>query len=181
MATEAPTPLPVRASDEERDRAARRLRDSSVAGRMSLDTFSRRVERAYDARSREELGDLVADLPSERPAVRALTGAVEAASSLLAAIEAAWRRPRIPRLALPTEALAPVTIGRAPDCDCVLSDPTVSRHHAELRREGGEWVLVDLGSMNGTRLNGWRVLEAVAVRPGDQVSFGGARFRLGRG
>jgi hypothetical protein len=180
MAVDAPTPVPVRASDHDREHAARLLRDSSVAGRMSLDTFSRRIERAYGARNRNELGDLIADLPPRRRAVRLLTGAVEAASAFVAEVEAAWRRPRVPRLALPEVGRPSVTIGRAPDCDCMISDPTVSRHHAELRREGAEWILADLGSTNGTRLNGWRVTGSVAVRPGDQVAFGGARFRLGR-
>jgi hypothetical protein len=179
MAPEAPTPLPVRASDDERERAARALRNSSADGRISIDTYSHRLERAYAARSRDELGDLVADLPRRRLLTAVLTRALERVSALLAELEAAWRRPRVPRLALP--AADRVTIGRAPDCDCVISDPTVSRHHAELRRDASEWMIADLGSTNGTRLNGWRLTGETRVRPGDQVAFGSARFRVGRG
>jgi pSer/pThr/pTyr-binding forkhead associated (FHA) protein len=47
-----------------------------------------------------------------------------------------------------------------------------------LRRDGQAWVLVDLGSTNGTRVNGWRVDEGFTVRAGDWVSFGRAEFRL---
>jgi hypothetical protein len=181
MATEAPTPVPVCASDDDRERAARLLRDGSLEGRLSVDTFSRRVERAYGARSREELGELIADLPRRRRVVRLLTHAVESMSALVAELEAAWRRPRVPRLGLPEDGAPTLTIGRAPDCDCVIHDPTVSRHHAELRRRAGEWLLVDLGSTNGTRVNGWRLTGSVPVRPSDQVAFGSARFRVGRG
>jgi pSer/pThr/pTyr-binding forkhead associated (FHA) protein len=58
----------------------------------------------------------------------------------------------------------------------------VSRWHARLERAVGRWVLTDLGSTNGTRLNGWRVQHPVPVQPGDQLSFGSARFvvRAGR-
>jgi len=62
----------------------------------------------------------------------------------------------------------------------VLPGLTVSRYHAELRRQDEEWLLVDLESTNGTRLNGWRIDGPVVVRPGDQVTFGGVRFRLAR-
>ncbi len=68
-------------------------------------------------------------------------------------------------------------IGRAPDNDVVLDDLLVSRHHAELRREGGGWRLVDLGSPNGTHLNGRRVSDA-PVGPQDVVGIGHALLHL---
>ena len=71
-------------------------------------------------------------------------------------------------------------IGRSPGCDLVLEDPTVSRHHAELIRERDRWVLRDMGSTNGTRVNGWRVRRAV-VAPGDVIALGAQRLRFGRG
>ncbi len=58
----------------------------------------------------------------------------------------------------------------------MLRDLSVSRLHAELRRQGEEWLLVDIGSTNGTRLNGWRITGSVAVRPGDRVAFGSVGF-----
>lgn len=85
----------------------------------------------------------------------------------------------MPVLALPATD-GPVTLGRSRDCDCVLAEPSVSRRHAELRREGERWLLRDLGSRNGTRLNGVRLLDEAEVCPDDRVSFGDARFRLGR-
>jgi pSer/pThr/pTyr-binding forkhead associated (FHA) protein len=60
----------------------------------------------------------------------------------------------------------------------VLPEECVSRKHAQLWRDGERWLLRDLGSRNGTRVNGVRVLEAIEVRPGDRVSLGGANYRL---
>jgi len=70
------------------------------------------------------------------------------------------------------------TIGRTRDCDLCLSDLSVSRLHAELVRDGEGWLLGDLGSHNGTRLNGWLVRETVPVRAGDRVQFGSVTFIL---
>jgi hypothetical protein len=180
MATDAPTPLPLRVSAADRERAARMLRDGSVEGRMSLDTFSERIERVYRARSQDELSELVSDVRPAGAARRTLLRLVEWISRLGAEVEAAWERPRVPAIALPTRA-SRLTIGRATDCDCVVGESTVSRHHAELRRDGGRWLLRDLGSRNGTRVNGMLVLEPVEVRPGDRVALGDARYRLASG
>jgi hypothetical protein len=68
------------------------------------------------------------------------------------------------------------TIGRTRDCDLCLTDLSVSRLHAELVRDGDGWLLNDLGSHNGTRLNGWLVRETVSVRGGDLVEFGSVAF-----
>ena len=68
------------------------------------------------------------------------------------------------------------TIGRDQECDLYIPDMTVSRLHARLVREAEGWSLTDLGSTNGTRLNGWRVRTAVPVRAGDQILFGSAVF-----
>jgi hypothetical protein len=70
------------------------------------------------------------------------------------------------------------TIGRTRDCDLCLADLSVSRLHAELVRNGDGWLLNDLGSHNGTRLNGWLVRERVPVRGGDRVEFGSVTFIL---
>jgi hypothetical protein len=64
------------------------------------------------------------------------------------------------------------TIGRSRDADCVLRDPNVSRHHAELRRSpAGEWTIADLGSTNGIKVNGRRV-GSTRLRPGDRITVG---------
>jgi hypothetical protein len=180
MATaDAPTPIPGRASDADRRKIARLLQEHSTRGRLSRDTFAMRVERALTARSRAELDELVADVRDPGPLRRAAIAAVGWVSRLTADIESAWRAGRTPVLALPEHPTRPVTIGRAPDCDCHLTEPSVSRRHAQLRRVDETWLLRDLGSSNGTRLNGIRVTEEIEVRPGDQLSLGGVRYRLG--
>lgn len=68
------------------------------------------------------------------------------------------------------------TIGRTRDCDLCLTDLSVSRMHALLTRREDGWVLSDLGSQNGTRLNGWLVREPVPVHAGDRVEFGSMVF-----
>lgn len=176
MAEQAHTPPPTRVSDAERERAIRALRDRSVEGRISFDTFVRRLDLAFRARSRGELAALLDDLPPQGRVARRLTDTVFALSTLTTQLQAAWRGPRLPRLALPSARQERLTIGRAGDCDLMLADLSVSRHHAELRRQGEEWLLIDLGSTNGTRLNGWRIAGAVPVRPGDRVSFGPLGF-----
>jgi hypothetical protein len=172
------TPPPVRASDEDRERTIRALRERSVEGRLSFDTFIRRIDRALRARSRGELAALVDDLPPQGRLARRLTDAIFAVSAFTVRLEAAWREPRLPRLRLPPVDHPRFTIGRAGACNLVLHHPTVSRLHAELRPDGDQWLLTDLGSRNGTRLNGWRIDGPAAVRPGDRVSFGDLRFRL---
>jgi FHA domain/Domain of unknown function (DUF1707) len=68
------------------------------------------------------------------------------------------------------------SIGRTQDCDLRISDMSVSRRHAQLTRTEDGWLLSDLGSHNGTRINGWLVREPVPLRPGDMVQFGSATF-----
>ncbi len=70
-----------------------------------------------------------------------------------------------------------VTIGRLPDCDIVLSDPNVSRRHAEVRRRGNDFVVIDLGSTNGTRVNGAGVRER-RLADGDVITLGSTRIRF---
>jgi hypothetical protein len=64
-----------------------------------------------------------------------------------------------------------VVLGRSRECDIVVSDPNVSRRHAELRRDDGRWSIVDLGSTNGIKVNGRRVSDAT-LREGDRVTLG---------
>jgi FHA domain/DUF1707 SHOCT-like domain len=177
MATaDAPTPLPLRASEADRERAARLLRAGTADGRISTDTFIERIEWALGARNRSELDHLVSDVQAPGPLRRRALRAVTWFSSLKADVEAAWSAPRVPHLALP-QGGAPITIGRSPDCACQLDEPSVSRRHAELRRDGDRWLLRDLGSRNGTRVNGIRVTDEAEVRPGDNISLAGVRFR----
>ncbi|PVG84255.1 hypothetical protein DDE18_01070 [Nocardioides gansuensis] len=86
----------------------------------------------------------------------------------------------VPTLTLPDHRRPILILGRAGDCDVVLADPTVSRVHAVLMRYGGQWLLLDRGSTNGTTVNGRRTWGTIAVRPGDLVTFGRLGFRLAR-
>ena len=72
----------------------------------------------------------------------------------------------------------PVTIGRLADCQVVLSDPNISRRHAEIRKddETGGHLIVDLGSTNGTKVNG-AVIKNHRLRDGDEITLGATRLR----
>lgn len=71
-----------------------------------------------------------------------------------------------------------LTVGRAPDCDLVIDDPSVSKHHATLSWDGkNRRVLIeDQKSSNGTHLNGEKLNMKMGVKDGDTISFGDARF-----
>jgi serine phosphatase RsbU (regulator of sigma subunit) len=64
-----------------------------------------------------------------------------------------------------------VVIGRSPDCDVVLASDSVSRQHAELVAHGDAWSVRDLGSRNGTGVNGVRVNGERALQPGDVLQI----------
>ena len=147
----------MRPSDDTRERTVKRLRRGYVAGRLDTDTFSRRVDVALRAGHGEELTGLTADLPRMRA-------------------ERRWLRRR-PAGLLESAAGGRLLLGRSPGCQLVFDDDTVSRRHAELHFTEGRWMLRDLGSVNGTWVNGRRVMEA-EVATGDDVQLGGCALRL---
>lgn len=67
-------------------------------------------------------------------------------------------------------------IGRSPDCDVVVDDPAVSSKHAAILWDGRSGVLRELGSSNGTFLNGLKLGSKAALRSGDQLAFGDSHF-----
>jgi hypothetical protein len=73
---------------------------------------------------------------------------------------------------------AGVTLGRSRQSDVVLDDPNISRQHAEIRPRGGSWVLTDLGSTNGSRINGQPVERTEVIRPGDEIELGSTVLRF---
>jgi hypothetical protein len=176
----ADTPGYLRASDAERDSAVHALRQEFVEGRLSHETFMFRMSSALGARNHAQLAGLFTDLPPRRP-------------PWLARLRAALN-PRDSEAVTPAEPAAPgwsgypapmvfppgtgatFTIGRRNDCDLRIADLSVSRLHARLDRSQDGWLLTDLGSHNGTRVNGWLVREPVPVRAGDVLQFGTAAF-----
>ena len=191
---DAQLPGQMRASDAERDAVVARLTEGFAAGRLSHDTFMYRMSAVLKTRHRAGLPSLHADLPAtpQEP------GKAEA---LLGRLRAAWpRAPRAPRRTAPSRPAPPLarpappvplafprgagdsfSIGRAAECDLTIADMTVSRVHATLERTADGWLLTDLSSTNGTRVNGWRARGRVPVKAGDVVSFGNAQYSLRAG
>jgi hypothetical protein len=81
-----------------------------------------------------------------------------------------------PGMSIPVQGTR-LTAGRSPNCDLTIDDSTVSREHAAFVRRGPAWWVVDLGSTNGTRVNGARASEH-PLQPGDRVEFGDAVVEL---
>jgi hypothetical protein len=154
----------VRPSHDTREQTVARLRDGYVDGRIGTETFALRIDEALHSASHDTLRGLTADLPAQPPA-------------RLARVRALFRRGGLGLPAAADLTAARLLIGRSSSCQLVLADDTVSRRHAELRVEDGRWLLRDLGSSNGTWVNGRRVIEA-EVRPGDLLHLGGAEVRL---
>lgn len=68
--------------------------------------------------------------------------------------------------------LSEVLIGRVPGNDLMIPDASVSARHARLRLSGGVWTLADLGSVNGTTVDGTPVVRAQALAPGSELTLG---------
>ncbi|MBI5106892.1 MAG: FHA domain-containing protein [Solirubrobacterales bacterium] len=160
----------MRVGDGERRRAAARLRASYVRGELSDETFESRVAAVLTARHADELAAAAGDLPTLLDRV---------ALALRALVPGRPRVPEGPALVVPADAPSGTTLllGRALDCDVRFAERSVSRAHAELRRTGGGWLVVDRCSTNGTWVNGRRV-ERARVADGDELQLGGARVVL---
>ncbi len=68
------------------------------------------------------------------------------------------------------------TIGRNKSCDIVLKEKYISAEHARIWFEKGEWYLEDLGSRNGTHINGQRIRNTVMLDARDEIAFGELEF-----
>jgi len=66
----------------------------------------------------------------------------------------------------------PLVVGRDDDCDAVIPDASVSGRHARVEFDGVAWAVTDLGSTNGTWLNGDRLAASTRIEPSDVVQFG---------
>jgi hypothetical protein len=165
----------LRISHRERQNAVRALRDGARDGRLSEITFVSRLRMALEARRRSELKAVVDDLPARGVLARArmwldrATRSVARPSTASAVPELELRLPPAP---------GSYVIGRDNGCDLRLADDTVSRRHAVLIGANGQWTLSDLGSTNGSRVNGWKLQVPSPVRPGDVVDLGSQRLRI---
>ncbi|MDZ4169724.1 MAG: FHA domain-containing protein [Coriobacteriia bacterium] len=74
----------------------------------------------------------------------------------------------------------PIIIGRSPGADIVVGDDFVSGRHARIFPSGTQAILEDLGSTNGTLVNGARVSAPRPLEPGDIIDVGSVRLRVGR-
>ena len=72
-----------------------------------------------------------------------------------------------------------VVIGRAPDCDVVIQDLKASRRHAQLTRKTEGFLLEDLGSRNGTLVNGSKIKEPILLKANQTFQIGDTMFYLG--
>lgn len=81
---------------------------------------------------------------------------------------------------LHVDVLGPVVVGRSPSSDIVIDEPFVSATHARFTLQGPALVLEDMGSTNGTLVNGCAIVEAVTLRDGDEVQIGDAIMRVNR-
>lgn len=72
----------------------------------------------------------------------------------------------------------PFTIGRSAASDMTLEDDWVSSQHVRLHRQKSRWLAEDMGSTNGTRINGRPVQGAVRIRPGDVLDLGRVKLKL---
>lgn len=74
------------------------------------------------------------------------------------------------QVTIPNNAL--ITLGRASECTIPIKDRFLSRRHAEIAFDRGRWFVRDCGSVNGTLLNGTKIIEPEALRPGDRIALG---------
>src|SRR3954468_9112012 len=133
----------MRASDRDRERAVALLRARCVEGYLSVDTFEHRLGRVLGARSLAELRVLVADVTRRRWTWPR------------------WRAARLtPAAPLALPAAGAIVVGRSRGCDVVMAQPTISRHHLELR---------------ALDAHGWRSTSARATAPGSWGAASDAR------
>src|SRR3954452_15119800 len=134
-----------------------------LAGRLGTDTFVERVDAAYRAKTHDELAGITGDLPRPR---RIWHAVLERLAPALAPLEPPAMDAGDKRV-----------LGRGNGCDYAIADSTVSWRHAEIVRLDDGWLIRDLGSRNGTRVNGWLTSEQRLQR-GDTLTLGATSFEF---
>ncbi len=151
-----------RSFESVRGGALTRLGRNFAEGQLSPSTFERRVGDVLVTEVPAELDDVLWDLPARHG-----LGWRRRAPERIAFEEPPWQE-----IVLGPRPFRRWLLGRDAGCDVVLALRSVSRRHAELTVRGGVCVVRDLGSVNGTWVNGDRVLEA-RLRAGDHLHLGG--------
>ena len=160
---------------EARRRMERTLNAAYGDGLLSQRTLVQRLDLLFGSELVDPAG-LVGDLtlrPPRRPLAQARDRVM---TSLHRAFAHPARAKPPPLLALDwTGASEELLVGRHADCDVMLGHLSVSRRHARLTFRDGRWVLRDLDSTNGTRVNGRRVVRC-RLEPGDRLRLGSAEL-----
>ena len=158
-----------------RRRMERTLNAAYGDGLLSQQTLLQRLDVLFGSELVDPAG-LVGDLTLRRRR-RALSATWERMIVSLKRAAARDRvRPHAPATLLALDwsgARDELLVGRHDVCDVMVGHPTVSRRHARLTFRDGHWVLRDLDSTNGTRVNGRRVVRC-RLEPGDRLSLGSA-------
>jgi FHA domain len=161
-----------------RHRLARTLNAAYAEGLLSERTLTHRLDLLF-ANPLIEPARLIGDLTRRMPGRRGSRG-------LLSVVSGRTRSGRavadvvenLILLALDwSGAREELVIGRHPSCDVVVTDETVSRQHARLTFRDGGWIVQDLDSTNGTRVNG-QYVGRCRLRPGDQLALGTQLLRV---
>jgi hypothetical protein len=124
---------------------------------------------------RHEEPELPAAAPAEESGNTMIYSTSERVRGALAEVPGRSRSPRALLVVEGRRVLVPPAggvIGRSRDCEIVLEDTGVSRHHAAVRPSAGGWTIEDLGSTNGVQLNGREVRGEQALQTGDRLQLG---------
>ena len=136
-----------------------------------------RVDDAIKVGSFSITNEIEREIMTDAGAVAKVSDVAEPMNSSPRLVEAALVLQSGERITLDTDSLK---IGRQASCRIVFNDSNVSREHAQLRRSVDGWKLLDLGSTNGTKINGVKITEEQLLVNGDELGFGtsSAKFEI---
>ena len=136
-----------------------------------------RVDDAIKVGSFSITNEIEREIMTDAGAVAKVSDVAEPINSSPRLVEAALVLQNGERITLDTDSLK---IGRQASCRVVFNDSNVSREHAQLRRSADGWKLLDLGSTNGTKINGVKIAEEQLLVNGDELGFGtsSAKFEI---
>ena len=136
-----------------------------------------KVDNAIKVGSFSITNEIEREIMTDAGAVAKVSDVAEPMNSSPRLVEAALVLQSGERITLDTDSLK---IGRQASCRIVFNDSNVSREHAQLRRSVDGWKLLDLGSTNGTKINGVKITEEQLLVNGDELGFGtsSAKFEI---